>query len=159
MFYDKVIEALPEVECFCRAKYGTFYTEDLLSEVKVTALEAGKFEERGYKITSWLIGIAKNKYKSDLKYRKAHPSIHEETKLNIDYRLIYQPCEYDERIYLKILNELTDFLRIPLEMRMQGYTVKEISVILNSKQTTIKSAIWLARNTLKNKLMKAQAEI
>ena len=155
MFCDQVIQALPAVERFTRKYAGARFSADLMSEIKVTALELG-YEDRGNKIESWLIEIAKNKCKQEYKYNRTHPlqlidMIPEEIS-HVDY----QPCRLVELDYLKLINQLPKLQRRILKLTIIGYKCREIAAKLHLKQTTVKTALWIAKNTLKNKL-KAQA--
>ena len=156
MFYDDIKEAMPKVDFWCYSKYGKHYTEDIRSEVILVALEKKDFEDRGVKFSSWLIEVAKNICQSAgsyISYRRIN-----ETDI-IKERTCCQPCFYDERFYLQLIEEMPEHMKAALKMSMEGYKVREISKRMNLKQTTVKSRIWLARKTFKNKLMKAQGEI
>lgn len=153
MLYDDIKKAMPKVDSWCYSEYGKHYTEDVRSEIILIALER-KFEDRGVKITSWLIEIAKNicwnvvSYNS---YRKAN--LHD----SVTEMICYQECNIDADRINKVVDGLPVFLRTPLKLRMQGFTIREIASIQKLKPSSVKARIWEARNKLKPKLIKVQA--
>ena len=149
MFCHDVVAALPAVDRFVRRYAGSNYSEDLISEVKVTALELG-FEDRGVKIESWLIEIAKNKCRQEYKYKHAHPS---QCRLDPEQNNLveYQPCRLTERDYLRLINELPTNQRRILKLTIRGYKCREIAKKLNLKPETVKTTLWNARHKLKGR--------
>lgn len=154
MNYADIKQAMPHVDSWCYSNYGFHYTEDARSEILLIALEKN-YEERGVKLTSWLIEVAKNVCMKVASYnsyrRKKEGDV-------IQERVCYQECNIDVEKINQVVDCLPDPLKVPLQLRMQGYTVKEIAAIQKLKPTSVKSRIWEARNKLKHKLLKVQAE-
>lgn len=147
-FYNDVVATLPEVDSFCKHAYGKYYSEDITSEVKVVALERGYWEERGYKLSSWLIQIAVNQYKINARYSSLRKGLEEIEEQFINY----QYCDYDYNQYAKLIEALPCFLRIPFSLRLQGYDNNEIAEMNNIKITSAKSKVCEARKQLKIKI-------
>jgi len=152
-YFNRIQKEINEVDEYCKRRYKDQYDEDIISELKVIALEKGVFEDRGIKISTWLIGIVKKLYLVKWKYNKSRP-LNEYISIEPDvlYDFSYQESIIDNETLLKLVDGLPDYLRDTLKLRMQGYTVKEISDMNGLKPTTNKSKIWEARNKLKKQL-------
>ena len=151
MFYHDVIQALPAVERFTRKYAGNNFTDDIMSEIKVKALELG-FEKRGVKIESWLIEIAKIVCKANFYNKKKHQLQFVDFKPEQLNQYDYQPCLADEKLIEKLINTLPANYKHVLKLRMSGYKCSEISEILHLKNTIVKSTLWKARRKIKNNL-------
>jgi len=150
-----VIEALPKIERFVRYYAGTNYSSDIMSEIKVKALELG-FEQRGVKIESWLIEIAKNVCKCQFKKQKRNPVAE---YVPDDIGIEFQPCLLEEKEMIRIIKSLPTTQNKVLLLTIAGYKCREIAKKLNHKPESVKSKLWIARNTLKNKLKAQDAQL
>lgn len=127
---NSIIKALPEVEKYCRK--SNIYSEDLISEVKVSALES-TYTNRGNKITSWLIGIAKNKHKVNKYERKRNPI---SENISENECKCFQCCNFDEEIINRIISN-----NKAVKLRIEGYNVGEIADEMKLKKSTVKTRI------------------
>lgn len=150
MFCHDVVAALPAVDRFVRRYAGSNYNEDLMSEIKVTALELG-FEERGVKIESWLIEIAKIVCKANYYNKKRHPLLNSDFNPEQSNLTTYQPCRLTEDDYRRLINELPERQQNILKLTISGYKCREIAKILNLKPETVKATLWVARHKLKGR--------
>lgn len=148
-FLSSLLSELPGVDNWCRSEYGYRYSEDITSEVKLIALEKGFFEDRGVKLSTWLIQIAINLYKAQAKYRAWHPAV---DNAQVNHTLYYPDIIIDDGFYTILIEELPKKLRVPLKYSLQGYPVRDISDITGLKATSIKSRLWEARTSIKRKL-------
>lgn len=150
MFCDDVIKALPSVERFTRYYAGKYFSQDIMSEIKVRALELG-FENRGVKIETWLNEIAKFVCKNEEYQRKRHMLLLSDFSPEMVERYDYQPSNIMQAEYIRLLNILPKMHRKIIMLTMQGYKCREIAKETGLKPESVKSALWQARNKLKSR--------
>jgi RNA polymerase sigma-70 factor (ECF subfamily) len=133
-----------------------YLSEDLLQETLMKAITNIKDFRGESKFLSWLIRIALNIYKNYLKRQK----IIEFSSIE-NYSIVSDTKEMDERVYEKIQveNALKELQKLSYEKRVSfilkhyyGYSLEEISNIMNCAEGTVKSRIHNTIKTLKSLL-------
>ena len=150
MFCDDVIKALPAVEQFTRQYAGSNFSADIISEVKVKALELG-FTQRTAKLETWLIEIAKNICKANFNQKCRSPLTFADLNPEQLNQYDYQPCRLFLADYYRKINRLPATERKILLLTIRGYKCREIAEKLNLKPQTVKTSLWKARHKLKGR--------
>lgn len=132
-------------------------SEDLTSEVFLTALiSLPKFKGKST-IKTWLFGIARNKWYEHL--RKQHKDITEEYLLGkytfSEYDLSEKICKNNciKRIY-EILNEINPKQKKIFLLRIYGYSYSEIAEKENISESSARVTDFRVKNKLREILYK-----
>lgn len=107
---------------------------------------------------AYLIRTIKNQFINNYRKEQKRPTTHITEDRERDKTIqdtVYNKAESDFSIKTiqEELNNLSNNLRMPLELRMQKHTYEEIAEILQVPVGTIKSRIFMARKELENALV------
>lgn len=149
-FDNELLLSISEVELWMRSKYGVYFNEDIISEVKLAALKNWyTFSSKRSAMKTWLIQIAKNMYKSLAKkarIREEHSSMLEGEKVStIELGL-------DVKVINDLIRELSEKQQQVIFMLIEGCSNEEIQVKFGHDTDYTKTLIYNCRRALKNKL-------
>ena len=128
--------------------------EDLLQETMAKAITYQKKYQPNTNFKAWLQTIMKNTFIND--YRKAKRANNVVTTRNDVEVLDYVPATIDftpessleTKEINKVIDALSDNLRVPFTMHLKGFKYHEIANQLNIPIGTVKSRIYLAKQSL-----------
>ena len=165
-------EFLPQIEALYNFAYHLTYNEDDANDlVQETYLKAYRFADKyieGTNAKAWLFKILKNAFINEYRKKSKRPT-------KVDYEEIVTYHDSDEGGgYLDLREEIfqgmmgdevttainalpVDFRTVILLCDIEGFTYEEIAKIIDIPIGTVRSRLFRARNTLKQRL-KAYAE-
>ncbi|ALC85263.1 RNA polymerase subunit sigma [Bacillus sp. FJAT-22090] len=134
-------------------------TDDVTQEVFVTVyLKLSSFQGRS-SLKSWIYSIAVNKCKDYLRNNRLRQSklIEKITNLTISSKIIDVPEEYKqssikEGLFEKVIELPIKYREVIILYYFKELSIKEISFILNMKETTLQTRLLRARSKLKSLL-------
>jgi len=105
-------------------------------------------------MSTWLCDIAKNLYLSHYKYYSKHPSV---IKIELEENIVNSGFvsnnnNLEQKDIIKCIGKLSKKQQKIIKLKLFGYSNPEISEKMRIKLSSTKSALFLARNKLKNLL-------
>lgn len=135
--------------------------EDLTQEAMLKAIEKISLYNGKAKFSSWLISIATHQYIDEVRKKKRERNYvkDQHAMRDIRWRVENNSSQNEWPEVLDVLNALTDNQRIPIILKhYYGYSLDEISEMMNKPVGTIKSRIHNGMNAIRKEMSENGAE-